>query len=315
MDKLGAFESYVSAVRSGSLSGAARQRQLSQPAISQQISSLEAHFQTKLLRRGRKGVQMTPAGELLYKHAVVVLEELASLSAGLETLTERVAGQLVVTANPGFSQHVLSEVIVGLKGMYPDLDVSLRTDVRVLDLESEGIDVALRWGRAGAGRGMVRKVAMMSVLHVATPDYLDGVGRPRHPNDLIGLDYIQFKAGKDQTGTLLRRAKQSVQAPIKIGFSAQSPDLMTKALMGNLGFAKVPEFFVAKALQEGRLEVVLPQWTTPATELFIVFPDKKRRTPSLLAFLNVLFEHLGRLPGIELVPSANPRLRQTPAVP
>lgn len=311
MDKLSAFESYVSAVQSGSLSGAARQRKLSQPAISQQIASLEAHFATKFLRRGRNGVRMTQAGEVLHKHALAMLEEHANLLAALETLTDRVTGRLVVTANLGFSQHVLSDVIVDLKGMHPELDVILRADAQILDLEAEGIDIALRSGKVGNGSGVVRKIATMSELLVATPQYLDAAGRPQTPDELIGLDYIQFKAGNDQFATTLVRAQETILAPIKIGFSAQYPDLISKALNGNLGYTKMPRFRVAQALQQGRLEIVLPDWTIPGTELFVVFPDRERRAPRYSAFLNVLLDHLEQVLGIEVLASTH-RMRFQP---
>ncbi len=311
MDKMGAFESFVSAVQSGSLSGAARQRNLSQPAVSQQIAALEAHFGSQLLRRGRNGVQMTQAGQVVYKHALAILEEQANLVAGLETLSERVMGRLVVTASPGFSQHLMSDVIVEMKRNHPDLEVILRADARVLDLEAEGIDIALRWGSVGDGSGVVRKIATMSFLHVATPEYLNMAGRPKTAEDLVKLDYIQFKTGDDQIATLLRHAGETVQVPIKVGFTAQYPDLVTKALMGNLGYAKMPELLVGPDLEQGRLEVVLPEWTIPETGLFLVFPERERRSPSQTAFQKVLLDHLDQTPGIELLASARRMRLQT----
>jgi DNA-binding transcriptional LysR family regulator len=305
MDKLSAFESYVSAVQSGSLSGAARLRGLSQPAISQQISALEADFGIRFLRRGRSGVQMTQAGELLYKHAQAILEQHSDLIAGLETLSERVAGRLVVTANPGFSQHVLGDVIVDLKRAHPDLDVILRADARILDIEAEGIDIALRSGTVGDGGGVVRKIATMSMLLVATPEYLDMAGRPETPDDLQRLDLVRFKASNDQIATTLRRGDEIIQAPIKIGFTAQYPDLVEKALIGGLGYAKTPEFLVAQNLRQGRLEVVLPDWAIPQIELFVVFPDREIRAPRFAAFLNVLLDHLARTAGIDVLPSTS----------
>ena len=304
MDKLSAFESFVCAVEVGSLSGAARQRGLSQPAISQQISALEAQFKTQLLHRGRGGVQMTQAGELVFQHALAIIEEHASLITGLATMNGRVAGRVVITANLGLSQYVLSDVIVDLKQRYPDLDVALRADARVLDLNANGIDFALRSGAPGKGTEAAHRVGLLSMVHVATPNYLDQVGRPKTPDDLVKLDYIQFKSGDDQIATSLKRGDENIQVPIKIGFTAQYPDLVTKALDGHLGFAKMPKFVVSQAIKDGRLEVVLPDWAVPETELFLVFSGVKKRLPSHAALLRALFENLERCPGIiVLVPA------------
>lgn len=302
MDQLGAFQSFVAAVETGSLSGAARRRNLSQPAISQQISALEAHLGTQLLQRGRGGVQMTGAGEVAYPHARAMLAAHEELRAGLDTLSHEVTGRLVVTANLGFSQHVLSDVIVDLRRAHPGLEIELRPDSRLLDLPAEGIDIALRTGDIGTGGGVVRKIAAMSELFVATPAYLDQAGRPRTPQDLSRLDFIQFKVGA--AAISLQRGQETVTAPIRVGFTAQFPALVEKALSGGLGYAKVPRFLAEADLRSGRLEAVLPAWQIAPTDLFVLFADREKRAPRFAAFLSVLLAHLGRTAGIDVLPSA-----------
>ena len=304
MDKLGAFESYVCAVQAGSLSEAARQRKISQPAVSQQISALEAFYDTRLLHRGRNGVRMTESGELLYKRAVIILSEQENLKSELETLSGKVAGKLTVTATLGLSQRVMGDVIIQLAKQYPEMKLLLRADDRVLNLDAENIDIAIRFGPLGNGGGIVRKIATLNILHVASPEYLDSVGRPTKPEELINLDYIQYRANDDQIATLLARGSQSIQVPIKVSLTAQLPDLIFQALNGNLGFSKAPEFIVAEAIASGQLEVVLPEWKIQERELFLVYPVRETLSPRLIAFLNVLFARLEATQGINIVASA-----------
>ncbi|MGV6839833.1 MAG: LysR family transcriptional regulator [Planktomarina sp.] len=301
MDNFSALESFVAAVDSGSLSGAARNKNISQSAVSQQIASLEAKYGALLLSRTRNGVQMTQAGEVFYKHAKRILSEHAQLVENLANLTDKVTGRLVITANLGYSQHILSAVIVDLAKLYPDLEIILRPDAKVLDLVEENIDIALRSGSVEAGGGYVQKIATMSMVHVATPTYLDQAGRPQTPDDLIKLDHIQFKTGKDQIATNLGSGAQSIQVPIKTGFTAQFPDLMIKALEGGMGYAKMPEFFVAQDVKDGKLEIILPDWNPTPTDLFLVFKTKDRSARKYNAFLKVFFDHLGRRSGVNLV--------------
>lgn len=309
MDQLGAFESYVCAVQAGSLSGAARKRRISQPAVSQQISALEAIFNTRLLYRDRNGVRMTESGELVYKRAVVILNEQKTLLAELEILSGRVAGQLTVTAGIGLSQHVMGDVIVQLAKRYPDLKVLLRAEDRVLNLEKEGIDIALRLGALGNGSGSARKIATLNLLHVATPKYLDSIGRPTKPEQLGSLDYIQYGANDDETAIALSRGSQSIQAPVKVGLTAQLPDLIFQAMYSNLGYARLPSFLVDEALSKGQLEVVLPQWVIPPIDLFIVYPAYETLSPRVIAFLNILFHRLEATQGMDLAASAKKMLR------
>lgn len=303
MDTLGAFESYVSAVQSGSLSAAARQRRMTQPAISQQITALESQLDTRLLLRNRHGVRMTPSGEIVFRHAVAMLDEHANLKTALEDLTGKVEGQLVVTANLAFCQHIMGEVIIELSKQFPDLKIVLRADDRIMDLASENIDFALRSGVVGDGNGLVRKIGTLSNLHVATPEYLDTVGRPQTPDDLINLDYIRYKSTDDRIATPLLRGNDAIQAPIKIGLTAQFPEMMFQALNGNLGYAKIPEFLVHEALKCGQLEVILPQWNIPKKDLFLVYPSGESRSPRIIALLHVLLKRLEATKGVHLVAS------------
>lgn len=305
MDVLGALESFSAAVRTGSLSGAARARGLSQPAVSQQISALENQLGFQLLRRGRGGVRLTEAGQIVSRHAATMLHAYADMVAGLENLSGTVAGKIVVTANPGMSQHVLSDVVIALKSTHPGLEVELRPDARLLDPDLDGIDIALRSGAVGDGNGIARRIGNMADLHVATPDYLDSVGRPETPADLVNLDYIRFMSAEDQIAITLQRGGEVIQAPIKLGFTAQQPELITKALKGHLGFTKLPAFFVAQDIRDGLLEVVLPDWSAPGTDLFVVFPDRDWRRPNYLAFMGALLDRLDGIAGLDILASAD----------
>lgn len=304
MDILGALESYVSAVQSGSLSGAARQRRMTQPAISQQISTLERKFDTRLLSRNRNGVRMTQSGEIMYKHAVAMLDEQSNLKTALENLTGKVEGQLVVTTSLAFSQHIVGAVIVELTKQLPDLKIILRAEDGVVDLEAENIDLALWSCTVGNGNGVVRKIGTMTTLHVATPEYLDTHGRPQTPEDLINLDYIQYTSTDDRIATPLVYGKEVFQAPIKIGLTAQFPDLVLQALYGNLGYAKIPEFLVAEAVKSGDLEVVLPNWKIPEKELFIVYPSNENNSPRVIALMHALLKRLEATVGVNLTASS-----------
>ncbi|MEE9314352.1 MAG: LysR substrate-binding domain-containing protein [Rhizobiaceae bacterium] len=303
MDTMGAFESYVCAISTGSLSGAARLRKMSQPAVSQQISALEVLYGTKLLHRERNGVRMTQSGEVLYKHAAIMLNEKEALQVALETLEGNVAGTLTVTATISVSQHLLGNVIIQLAEQHPDLKIVLRADDQVLNLASEGIDIAIRAGNIGGGAGIVRKIAALTMMQVATPAYLDTHGRPKKPEDLINLNNIQYGHDADQIATFLSSGDNTIQVPIKTGLTAQLPDLIFQALYGNLGYTKAPQFLVTDAIQNGQLEEVLPKWRTPEIDLFLVYPTRETFSPRIMAFLKVLFKTLESTQGVRVAAS------------
>jgi DNA-binding transcriptional LysR family regulator len=301
---MGAFESYVCAVQTGSLSGAARHRNMSQPAISQQISALESYYDTRLLHRDRNGVRMTPSGEVLYSRAVNILDEQAHLKADIETLMGTVAGDLSVAANLACCQSIVGDVVIQLARKYSDLKVELRAEDHDLDLVAEKIDLALWSGSFGSGNGVVRKIATQTMVHVATPAYLDNTMRPTKPEDLVNLDYIQYRADDDQVSVVLTNGSETVHAPIKTSLTAQFPELLNQALSGNLGYAKAPLFLIKEAIEAGYLEEVLPQWRLADKDLFLAYPAQEDPSLRIVAFLKVLMARLEAIEGIKVVASA-----------
>ncbi len=303
MDSLGFFESYVAAVETGSLSSAARLRRISQPAISQQITALETKYGTPLLHRTRKGVQMTKAGELLFRRARTILAEHQDLWEDLAHLNDGISGQIKVTTNVAFSQHIMADVMLELSRTHPELKIILSAEDRIVDVVSEGFDLAIRAGTMGQENVVGRRIASLKGVHVATPAYLDKIGRPSAPDHLITLDYIQYRAEDDAIATPLQRGSEIVQAPIRTCLTAQLPELIMRALLSDLGYAKTPYFMVADMIERGELEEVLPEWHPPAKDIFLIYPHRETQTQRSEVFLNAVFSRMKQATGIELLPS------------
>lgn len=304
MDILGAMESFIAAAQAGSLSGAARQRRVTQPAISQHITALENEFDACLLLRNRSGVRMTQAGEVVYRYAVAMLGDRGKLKRELHSLSQAKGGQITIAAEHAFSHDLMGQVLADLADLRPDIDFTVQEDDPTKNLDTGGIDVALRSGPVGNAAGIIRKVGTMSIVLVATPTYLTAIGRPKTPSDLIALDYIQYRASDDQIATVLERGMETIQAPIKVGLTAQAPYLVFQALNGNMGFAKMPEFLAADAIKNHQLEVVLPSWKCPEKDLFLVFPPGQEPAPQIITVLHALIKRLKAARGINLTASA-----------
>src|SRR5690625_2522947 len=92
----------------GSLSGAARALNFSQPAISQQVQALEARLKTEIIVRGRRGVKLTEAGEILLRHGSTVLDTLMLAEAELAAAAGRRASNIRVTAFPSAAATIVA---------------------------------------------------------------------------------------------------------------------------------------------------------------------------------------------------------------
>ncbi|MBK5416071.1 LysR family transcriptional regulator [Pseudomonas sp. TH31] len=107
------FKSFVAAVEARSLSGAATRLHLAQPALSQHIAQLEAHFSLRLLVRSNLGVSPTTAGQALYDHAQRVLYQLEVTEREVRRAGECLAGNVSLGLATYSSLSLLTTPAVG----------------------------------------------------------------------------------------------------------------------------------------------------------------------------------------------------------
>lgn len=274
MDRLGLLESFVIALDEGSLNRAAQRRGISQPAMSLQIKQLEGLLGQQLLLRSTSGVKPTRPGELVYAQAQGLLSGYDRMCAELSALEDSVSGTFRISTSTFFGRIVLGPALLELNQTYPDLDIVMKLEDRLVDVVRENIDLAIRSGTLGDTEGAARKIAEMENILFATPTYLDQAGRPEDPEDLKRLKFIQHH--EDQTGGYFPLAKDGVeyQAPVRVGFTADDPDLIIRAVNNHTGYARAPRLFLQTALDSGQFEEILPQYQVPAKPIFAVYPSR-----------------------------------------
>lgn len=274
MGRMGLMETFVSALAEGSLSGAGQQRGISQSAASQQIRQLETHIGQQLLHRSPQGVSATRAGVLVQEHAQKLLERYELMLAELEALDSDVAGTIRINAGNFLGRVVFGPVLIELGNAHPDLDIVLRMEDRLVDVVREGYDLAIRAGRLRETSGFGRKIASLETVFFATPSYLDKHGRPETPDDIKRLKYIQPHEDKTAGFFDVKRDGQSFQAPIRVGFTADDPEIILKAVRTDMGYTRAAQMLIQKELDEGIYEVVLPEFEAPSKDVFAISPTK-----------------------------------------
>ena len=161
---------FEAAARLGSMSAAARELGISQPAISRHLAGLEADLGQALFIRTRRGLQLTAAGRDFQGAVAPALEQIRQASGrlrpGFRHRTIRIA------ANFGFAQQWLMPRLPGLRRALPDLFLHLLTSDREEELGQADCDLAIRFG-SGAWPGQ-RAVKLMDeeAFPVCSPAYL-----------------------------------------------------------------------------------------------------------------------------------------------
>jgi DNA-binding transcriptional LysR family regulator len=300
MDNVAGLRSLMAAARDGSLSAAARRLKITQPAVSQQIAALEQLYGVELVVRGRNGVRLTEAGQVAVTHAEQVLAQLARMDDAMFALQSSEEGRLSVACPSLIAKTVLVPVLADLRRSYPKIKIDLKATDQLQDPIQNPYDLELRACRIGPAEGSIRKLAEIEQVLIASPGYLDRVGRPESLDGLSKLDYIQFKDDPDEKFLPLA---DGAQAPITIAFAAQMPDLMLHAVQNHLGIAALPRFFVSSQLEAGIVEEVLPTHPLAAKQLFLVrAPGTLGKSRRVAIFMDRFVEELANAQGFSLVP-------------
>lgn len=142
---LNSLRIFVVAARHLSFTDAASELHLTQSAISHRIRSLEEELGVALFKRLTRRLERTLQGSALARRLDLAIGEIDRSVIELARADDE--GPVKVTMLPSVASYWLIPRLPRIRDRYPDLDVQVIADLRLLDLRSEGIDLAIRFGR------------------------------------------------------------------------------------------------------------------------------------------------------------------------
>lgn len=123
--KIHQIRAFVEVARQGSIRGASRMLNMSQPALSKSIQELEEGLAAQLFFRRSKGVTLTDAGESFYQHASLILEELRAAQEDIRQRQGQLAGQINIGMGASISRSLMPAVISRFHQQHPQVKVRI----------------------------------------------------------------------------------------------------------------------------------------------------------------------------------------------
>lgn len=290
-DKLRVFHAVADA---GSFTHAGESLNLSQSAVSRQISALEEALQVPLFHRHARGLILTEQGESLNRTVREVFAKLAMTEALLTESKEKPAGRIKVTTTVGFGSSWLAPRLEGFLRMYPDVTMTLLLDDNDLDLAMREADVAIRMHPPRQPDLVQRHLMSIRWVVVAHPDYLARAGTPEraealddHKLILFG-DYRPPVADINWLAQAGRRAGSSRRALLEVN----SLTAMAGAIRSGLGIGVLPDWMGDELNGLVRL---LPDLKAPMVDVFFVYPEELRNSKRVMVFRDFLLARLQEL--------------------
>ncbi len=290
MPSLNALRAFEAAARHGGFAKAADELAVTPAAVSQQVRLLEADLGVELFRRLPRGLVVTQAA----KRALPALGQgVAQLVPGVEELRGgSLTGPLVVTIIPSFASCWLVPRLGGFLAAYPEIEVTVRGELRNADFAREDVDVGIRYGRGNYPGLDTRLLLTEDVFPVCAPSLLAGPKPLRRVEDLRHHTLLHDRQlGSEEFSLFWRHWLQDagvadVDGDRGPGFTDST--MMLEMARNGVGVALGRSGLCADDLAAGRLVRPFPLSRPADYSYYAVTPDGHAANPRVRAFLDWL---------------------------
>ena len=283
--------SFVTVAREGSFTRAAALLGVTQSALSQAISGLEAKLEIRLLTRTTRSVSPTVAGERLVQ---AIGHRFDEIEAELDVLTEmrdKPAGTVRITCGDHIVRTTLLPKIAPLLKEFPDIKVEFDVNYGFRDIVADRFDAGVRLGDTIDKDMIALPIGpKLRMAAVASPAYFANNPAPKTPRDLVAHRCINMRFPTHGGLYVWEFERQGERLNVRVDGQVvinSTPHIVLAALEG-LGMAFLPEEEFAPHLEAGRLVRVLPDWCPPFDGYYLYYPSRRQPSPAFSRVVDAL---------------------------
>ncbi len=284
-------DAFVRVVEAGGFRAAAREAGVTASAMSKRVGALETRLGARLLNRTTRQVAPTEDGLAFYERARAAIEDLAEAEAAVGEAQGVARGRIRINSPVDFGRQYLVDPLSEFARTHPRVDLDVSFSDRFVDVVAEGFDVVLRIGDLPDSGLVARRLAPVRRVLLASPDYLERVGRPESADDLAGHEAILY--AYDQRGAVDVDGRRVSLTGRHV---ADNGALIASMARAGLGIAFLPTFLVCEDLRRGDLEIVLPERTGGDLNLHALTAHRKLLTTRVRLLLDHLRSAFGPTP-------------------
>jgi DNA-binding transcriptional LysR family regulator len=296
MDRLLSMQVFEKVASESGFAAAARALDMSPATVTRLVNDLEGHLGTRLIQRTTHKLVLTESGHLYRQQLKRILQEISDADVMVQNYSEELIGTLNILSTPLLATKILAPLASYWRTKHPQVIIDISIDPFSY-LRVEEFDLTLMSVEDDFNANVVaRMIGKTERLLCATPDYLRRAGMPLDPADLQNHDYLNFawhKAAGHNSDHSLRLSHESglveaVNIPMNVSFQALSYDVLHVAMKSGAGLCLLPKRLVQRAIQNGTLIHVLPEWHAGNLIFYSALPSRKYIPVRALAMLEAL---------------------------
>ncbi|MBT0670643.1 LysR family transcriptional regulator [Novosphingobium profundi] len=289
IDRIEDFRIVDAIARTGTLSGAARELDLSLTVVSKRLSRLEATLGLRLVQRTTRSLHFSDEGLLFLERCRDVLEAVAAAQDVGEDANDQ--GSVRITAAVGFAQRQIAPRLAKFADRYPGISIQILSTNPLIDLVEQQVDVAFRQAPLDNSAYITRTIAPDDELLCASPAYCEAHGVPAHPDELIQHRCLTVGDPPPRTWSL-QKDEERLEVKVRSAMGASDGEIPHLAALQGCGIALKSSWEVVKDIRAGRLIRVLPQWWGRTRSVRVVFPIRRHQPARVRTFVDFMEQEL-----------------------
>jgi DNA-binding transcriptional LysR family regulator len=265
--------------------------------VSKIIAGLEQHLRVRLLERTTTSLTLTEEGKRFYERSKRIIEEYADAVADVRGQTQMFVGALRINAPVGLGELRLNALVLEFLAKYPEIEIELIVNDRMVDLVEEGVDVAIRLGGSLPPNVIARNIAFSPRVLVATKEYVEHAPKISKPEDVALHAYFGFAGLTIGSRVEFSNNTEQVIVLTKGRYRVNSSLALRECFLDGKGLGTAPAWLVQDLIDAGDLIRLLPNWEMPPQQVHLVYPSRKYQPLRTQALLQFLAERIPTLPG------------------
>ncbi|MCY1325925.1 HTH-type transcriptional regulator DmlR [compost metagenome] len=290
MDLVEAMRVAVSVALRKSFISASRDLGLSAPSVSRIVADLEADLGVRLFNRTTRQLSLTDAGMEFVKKSAGLLEELDHMRGAIRDRNAAPRGQLRISCVTAFGNECLAPAMPEFSRRYPELDISIDIGNRYVDLIRDHFDVAVRVGPLRDSSLIAQKISTQRIVFVAAPSFCKEYGSPKTVEELSSLPSVTQVSGEWGRTHRFSHQGKIVDFEVPQHVSMNSARAVRNACITGWGYSLLPDFLVAKDIEEHRLVHLLPDHQPVEQPIFAFYAQRQYTPEKVRVFVDFLIE-------------------------
>lgn len=278
LNRLKLIAIFCNVINSGSMRQAAKNLNMTAPAVSQFISQLEAELGITLIYRTTRKISLSEAGKQYYQQGQKILRAAEQAENVINELKQSLHGELRISLPVGLATSPIAEALTVLLKEKPELRLSIIASDEYVDLVAERIDLAIRVGKPEDSGFIYHALADLDKNIYASPSYLAEHDAIKKPDDLTLHSWLRLSLRQHLTLNdikLNHPQYQTVSLSPKSRMEFNDLNALIAHVKHGLGIAVLPELEIKQLLKDDALVAVLPDWSMEKYHLYALTMDKK----------------------------------------